>query len=206
MVGGLLIMWRGEDLISILQRMPNSFKEKIVLEASLQSLRGYPFSRPLAFFFVLLLMPALLPSLACLPLSVCLLSGLVDAQHFHFLGDAVKNFEPSETFINYYLLFFGLFSSYVTYIFMRVILVELMVPLFYRDLNTVRKLVEKCSTRKQFIRYVEAERTIEKRADLIELLQDAQAIITDADVKIIDRMIELLSVNSGSLHSINTEK
>jgi hypothetical protein len=115
------------------------------------------------------------------------------------------NYALEHTFTNpWVFLFLTLTFGFIggTIIF-KTIPVELLVPYMYRELSRLRECVCKCSTKKQFLEYTDAEHNVKTLEDLRKLLIRAKTILGDVDLLLADDILKGISESAPGIQNQN---
>ena len=189
---GLFLVWRGKQLVDFAQQLPTNYRVGIMTQAFIRALEAYPY-RLIHLFSVTFLFT--------MQIFLIFAYGTITYQSFVFGHGAVKDrlseikeYILATSVTPWFFLAVTIMLLPLSYWLCKKLCVEIIVPFAHRELTTIRELVAKCSTRKQFINYVQSERTARTTSDLLKLFKAAQDVIGDEEVKLIRQMIGYISI------------
>jgi hypothetical protein len=193
-IAGIFLIWKGDQLVHYIRRLPKNWRLAIFSKAYLIALHSYPYRYAHLITLTIMATTALLTLLAYGILSFVAFN--IDLslppeeikKSFHIIAD------PSwfiYTVLNpWFLLSVTLLLVCTTG---RIVFVtvppELLVPYAHRELSRVRECVAKCGTPEQFFEYTDLEHSAETISDVINLITHAKTIFGNVDLKLAEEIL-----------------
>jgi hypothetical protein len=183
LIAGILLIWKGEQAVARLRKLPTKRRVAVFSRAYILALKGYPYR-----YLHLIGLSALANLVMMIPLFYAIATFFafrMDLEHpttasRHAMTAVLASAKTfSDHVLNPWFLFgLTIISAYVA---ARIIFIrlppEVLVPYAYRELWRLRECVAKCGTKKQFLSYIDAEQSVQNIADLRALIMLAKEIL-----------------------------
>ena len=184
LVAGLILMWKGELAIQLLQDFPSKWRIRIYTRAYLRALIGYPGD---AFHRVIW-------ELAYLGLIGVVLYSL-------HMAISTSNYVPYLSFINWFdnptmnpaespifwMLTMVAYSCLVV-LYYGITSISQIIPHAHRDFQRIKDCMARFAPEKQFLEYIELEASVKTREDLLKLFSLANQHINAEGLTFITKL------------------
>ena len=208
-VAGIILVWKGEQIVHRFRYLPNKMRVALYTRAYLIAIRSYPYRYAHLIAMVILSMVILSTFLGYILLTVFSFhldisqSPEVVKESLRSTVDLVNSRIISA--INPWVLsFITVLTALIGQsLLLKTIPAELLVPYAYRELNRLRECVLKCSTKKQYLEYTDAEHKVRTLKDLRELITTAKTILGNVDLHLTDEILNSVSEDFPELESIS---
>jgi len=211
LVAGIILIWKGDQIVNGLRRLPTKRRVKLYSRAYLTALRSYPYRYAHLMGLSIVSMVILLTFIGYGYFSFLAFSIDYSASPEEF-AKALKAAQPDRNVIlgvlaNPWLLL-GL-TCFMGFVGRRIIFTtisaELLVPYAHRELTRLRECVNKCGTKKQFLEYTDAEHRACSLEDLVDLVGRAKRILGDTDFTLANEILEGITEDFPELRSVTLD-
>ncbi len=206
-VVGIILIWKGDQIVRGLRLLPTKRRVKLYSRAYLTALKSYPYRYAHLMGLTTVSMVILTSFIAYIYFTFLAFSTDFSASPEEF-AEALKAARPNREAIfgvmtnPWLLLGLTCVTGFVgRKIIFTTIPVELLVPYAHRELTRLRECVNKCSTKKQFLEYTDAEHRVYSLEDLVELVGRAKRILGDTDFALADEILEGVTEDFPELRS-----
>lgn len=195
LVAGIILIWKGDQIVHGLKRLPTKIRVKLYSRAYLTALKSYPYDYA-HFMGLIIVSTFILVTFFCY-LYLSFLAFTIDFKDSpEEFVKALKATQPNRNYILSVLtnpwLLLGL-TCLIGFVGRRIIFTsisaELLVPYAHRELTRLRECVSKCGTKKQFLEYTDAEHRACSLEDLVQLVDRAKRILGDTDLALADEIL-----------------
>ena len=196
LIAGILLIWRGEQTVEQLRKLPTKRRVRTFARAYILALRGYPYRYVHLMALTVIGLFAMVLPLCYLCMTYVAFS--VDLAHPTAQSrEALKAlFAPASHFadhvFNPWIVLVLLIAT--TYVAARIVFVriphERLVPYAYQELLRLRECVGKCGTKKQFVAYTDAEHKVQTLAELRALIAQAKGVLGSDDLELANEILE----------------